>query len=406
MKFHELIPLIDVERIIEEHKRNSVEKKMPRYNHKQLIEWGTKVLQKYGFSDTNSRLTAEVLVEADLRGIYSHGLVGGSSLDDIFEKIKGGGIVVNSEPILIKRKYPTIAHIDANGGLGHPFSIKSANLAKDIARKHGTAKVYVFNSSHFGAAGIYSEMIAEDKDLVGIVTCTAPAWSVPFIENNNYDGAKKRLGTNPIAWSIPYENGIITIDKATTQKAVSPAVIIAKENEKIIRERGIDPNKIKQKRGAHPELKELPGDYLFSQSGEEIVYPPSYEFVEVCSVRTLGGTNFGHGGNGLCQCVELHNIIGGAKPGYLPTGSRTADGRVGHTFEAYKIDSLFSREETLSRLTEDIEDIKGYGGPNMLLPGQKEAECKKEFLEKGILYTEAQVRKLQKMGETAGVPFI
>lgn len=376
-----------------------------RYNHKKLIEWGTKVLESYEFSKEDSFSTAKVLVEADLRGIFSHGIAGDSSLDTIYEKIKGDQIVVGTKPIFIKQKYPTIIHIDANGGLGHAVSVSAVNLVKDIARKYGMGKVYVFNSSHFGAAGVYSEMISEDSDLIGIVTCTAPAWSIPFIEKNNYAGTKRRLGTNPIAWSIPYKNGIITIDMATTQRAVSPAIVVAYENEEIIKKKGIDINKIKQEKGAHPELREIPVDYMIGPNNEKVVYPFNREYGGKCSASLLGGENFGYKGSGLCVNIELDTIVGGERIKCRPARSRGIESRIGHTFEAYAIDSLYSKDEILSRLTENIEDIKEYGGPNMLFAGEKEAKLKKEFLKRGILYSNGQIGRLKKMGEISGISF-
>jgi hypothetical protein len=78
--------------------------------------------------------------------------------------------------------------------------------------------------------------------LAAKVTCTSSPSTKPFVElqdkddlqssvnKGRYDGVKNRFGTNPIAWSIPYEGGVITIDMAATQRAVSPAIEAAKFN--------------------------------------------------------------------------------------------------------------------------------------------------------------------------------
>ena len=140
-----------------------------------------------------------------MRGIFSHGI---NSLDLIvINSIKQGGTDPNAKAEDKTRdpRFP-IRHIDAHGDLGHPAAMDAAGMVKVSARKYGYGKVYVANANHFGIGAIYTERICAEKDLCARVTCTTPSVVKP------YGGEKKRLGTNVIAWSVPYDRGFVTID--------------------------------------------------------------------------------------------------------------------------------------------------------------------------------------------------
>ena len=167
----------------------------------------------------------------------------GKASDD--QKVLGFKRIEAAEYVLDQGRYPTIISVDAKGGLGQYAALGILPQIISKAQKYGYAKAYIRNSNHFGDCGIYAEMIAE-HDLAAKVTCTSPAWSKPFIELqenedpdsfinlNRYDNVKKRFGTNPIAWSIPYAGGVITLDIAMTQRAASPALAVAKHNAKVL----------------------------------------------------------------------------------------------------------------------------------------------------------------------------
>ena len=46
-----------------------------RYKKTELIQFVFKVLQKVGFNNLNSKTVAELIVRADVRGVWSHGIV-------------------------------------------------------------------------------------------------------------------------------------------------------------------------------------------------------------------------------------------------------------------------------------------------------------------------------------------
>src|SRR5689334_10896738 len=121
------------------------------------------VLRAWGMPEDKVGITAEIMTETDLRGIDSHGI----SMLLLYGQIhETGQLKLSAEPRIV-RQTPATALIDAGAGLGHPVSAMAMELAIDKAKATGIAAVSVFNSHHFGAAGIYSHMAAK-ANLIGM----------------------------------------------------------------------------------------------------------------------------------------------------------------------------------------------------------------------------------------------
>jgi len=175
------------------------------------------IIERHGVPEGKADTASGVLVEADLRGIWSHGI---NNLDLlVLSAIDEGGVVADAvvEDVTRNSAY-SIRHFDAHGDLGACSAMVAVEKVKELASKYGFGKVYVFHANHFGAGAIYSEKICEERDLAGRVTCTTPSVMIP------YGGKKKRLGTNLISWSVAYDKTCVTIDMATTVHSVSGVV--------------------------------------------------------------------------------------------------------------------------------------------------------------------------------------
>jgi len=334
------------------------------------------ILTRLGVSSHKAAVTAEVLVEADMRGVFSHGI---NSLDLIvINSIHQGGTNPNANPE-DKTRYPEfpVRHIDAQGDLGHPMAMDAAGMAKDLARKHGYGKVYVANANHFGMGAIYAEKICADKDLSARITCTTPSVVRP------YGGEKNRLGTNVIAWSVPYDRGFVTIDMATTIHAVSGVL------------------------RALVEGSALPFP-VFGPSGtktEEIhEFDGLVDFLKRGSMIPLGGigegeADAGYKGTGMAMLIELDNVIGAGPSTYINPLFNDESRRIRQTFEAWRIDTLFEQGDALEHISKTISDIKSKQGEDMLLPGEKEWIRREKAAKHGIPYTAVQIARLEKLGK-------
>ncbi|MEE9276060.1 MAG: Ldh family oxidoreductase [bacterium] len=338
-----------------------------------LGEFTRAALDTLGVPEDRARTTAEVLVGADLRGISSHGVAGGTGLSELLQRIRAGAIDPAVRPEVRRREEWAIASMDARGGVGPPAAMEAAHLAGDLAERFGVGKVHVRNANHFGAACIYVEALVA-RGFAARATCTSGAWMIP------YGGDRIRLGTNPIAWGAPCGEEAVVIDMATTQRAVSLAFRAARAG---------DP---------------IPPDYFIGEGGEALEGTVALEEIMNGSALPLGGERFGYKGSGLAILVDLDGVMGGASTARVPSMREQPESRVAQTFEAWRIDFLFPEEEARGRLAEAAADIRRHGGAEMLLPGEREARRKADAEERGIPYEPSQWDTLRRLADETGVP--
>jgi LDH2 family malate/lactate/ureidoglycolate dehydrogenase len=109
--------------------------------------------------------------------------------------------------------------------------------------------------------------------------------------------------------------------------------------------------------------------------------------------------------------IELDNVIGGGAPGLIRVldndGRRTTLERVSQTLEAYAIDVIVPLAEAKTRLQEAVDTTVTCGNPLMRLPGQKEQETRKSYLENGIPLTAEKIQRLRGIAadERVRIPF-
>jgi L-2-hydroxycarboxylate dehydrogenase (NAD+) len=157
-----------------------------------LMDFCVQVFEKMGVSSSDARITANVLVQANLRGIDSHGV---ARLVRYVNGLRDGVMMAHPEEKVIVET-PTTVTLDAGAGLGQPVSHRAMNMAIAKAREYGCGFATVRNSNHYGIAGYYA-MMALEHDMIGISTTNADVLVVPTF------GCDAMYGTNPIALAVP-----------------------------------------------------------------------------------------------------------------------------------------------------------------------------------------------------------
>ena len=137
-------------------------------------------------------VNADTLVDADLKGIDSHGV---SRLPIHLKRIKIGIVRANYEMKTVSDRL-SAAVIDACNSMGPYVSVKAMELAIEKARHTGVAFVTVKNSNHNGIAAYYAER-ALPHGMIGIAATNSKARMAV------YGGRDPYLGTNPFAVAIP-----------------------------------------------------------------------------------------------------------------------------------------------------------------------------------------------------------
>lgn len=162
------------------------------------------ILAGHGVAPGPAALQADVLVEAELRGHSSHGLL---RLRRIVERIDGG----LCRPDTTGRhtwRGSGLLEVDGEHGLGPVVALTALETVAVRSREVGIAAAVVRDNNHLGMLGWYVERIAAAGQ-VAIAACTSEALVHPW------GGRRAMVGTNPIAIGVPAHPDPLVLDMAT-----------------------------------------------------------------------------------------------------------------------------------------------------------------------------------------------
>lgn len=163
-----------------------------------------KALDRAGIPKDHAVQQLDLLMEAELRGIPSHGLL---RLDRITRRVANGVIDPNASGSHEWRKQAFLS-VDGQKGLGPVVANAALDAVKSRARENGIAVAAIRNSNHIGMLGWYAERVAsEGFTIIGLSTSEALV--------HPWGARRAMLGTNPIAIGIPAEGEPFMMDTAT-----------------------------------------------------------------------------------------------------------------------------------------------------------------------------------------------
>ncbi|MCL1959249.1 MAG: Ldh family oxidoreductase [Spirochaetes bacterium] len=172
---------------------------------KNLRKFCEAIFRSYGFTEDESKIICNVLLQADLYGIESHGV---QRLVRYHQEITSGQVEISAKTQIV-HETAISACIDANKAMGQLAGVEAMQLAVKKAHNNGCGMVTVRNSNHFGIAGFYTEMAAAE-DLLGICMTNTEAICVPTF------GSQAMTGTNALALAMPADPVTFSYDAATT----------------------------------------------------------------------------------------------------------------------------------------------------------------------------------------------
>ena len=175
--------------------------------HLKLRNFGYELFKTVGVSRKISTLVVNGLVDTSLRGVDSHGI----RLIPHYIRATQTGRIKKNPKFIFTKTAPSCGIFDADDGFGIAAGIEAMMKATMLAKKTGLGAVSVRNSSHFGAAAIYT-LLAAKKNMIGFAFTNVDSLVVP------YGGRKPYLGTNPISFAAPMTGEEpLCLDMATSQ---------------------------------------------------------------------------------------------------------------------------------------------------------------------------------------------
>ena len=354
------------------------------YPVEHLRDFSARVFGHFGVPADDAARAADVLADADLRGIDSHGV---ARLHTYFDMFTLGRI--NPRPnVRVVRELPGTATVDGDNGLGLVVGPRANAVAMDKAVAVGSGWVAVRNTNHFGMAAYYP-LQALGRGLIGwamtnSTKLVAPLW-----------GARRMLGTNPIAVAFPgREEPPVVIDLATSATAYGKIEIAL--------------------RAGRP----IPEGWATDRDGRPATRPE--QMIDGGALVPLGGDreHGGHKGFCLAALVDiLCGALGGANWGpFTPpfalrqeVPARSVGKGIGHFFGALRIDGFLDADEFKRQIDEWVRVFRATrpapGTPGVVIPGDPERQAEAERRASGVPLVAAVVADLRDIAARTGIPF-
>ncbi len=337
---------------------------MPTLAAEQLRQISTRLFQAAGVPDTIAARVSDSLVEANLAGHDSHGVL---RVPQYLEYLREGEIDPHAE-IELLAETPTTALLDAHWAFGQLAAAEGMRLAIDKALENNLGMVAVRRSAHIGRLGEYS-LMAADEGLVGAVLCNSSMLAAP------YGGMARVLSTNPMSVAVPAgDRSVFLLDFATTVRAEGK-VRLAKE------------------KGEH-----VPEGWILDKDGQPTTEPE--DLYDDGMLLPLGE----YKGYALSLLVD---ILGGVLTGHGATSSEVYSHGNGVAMMAIDIEPFCSRERFEHEVENLLDRMKAVppapGFSEVLVPGEPEARSKAVRLREGILVPEKVWQAILDEGERLGV---
>ncbi|MGE5481371.1 MAG: Ldh family oxidoreductase [Bacteroidota bacterium] len=347
---------------------------MKAFPAKILYEFCEQVFRKAGLTAAHAQIMADSLVDANLRGVDSHGVV---RIPVYLDRLKSGAAKSCPE-ISVVAETPATALVDADCAMGQVASVYATDLAIRKAKKAGMGFVSIRNSEHFGAAAYYG-LRAARQGLIGFAgsntTAGMAAWG----------GAEPILGNNPFAIVAPageeYPNPIV-VDMATSVVAWGKILIAKGKGEKIPTHWALDCH------GAPTDDPEAALSGVLLPFGEHKGFGIALA-VEILT-GVLSGANFGK------SVPHMYNDLD--RPLYS-----------GQFVAALDVEAFMPLATFKARLDEVVRQLHGSrpakGFDRVYVPGEIEFERAEERRAAGIPLSDTVIGELSEKGRELGIPF-
>lgn len=335
------------------------------------------ILAAWGMPEVAAEATAKIMIEADLRGIDSHG----AAMLTAYNKFRKAGSLDLTAMPEIEERSSICAVVSGNGGLGHYPSTLAIELAIKSAKASGLSCVTVRKSHHFGAAGPYAEYAAR----AGLIAIVGTSGVSPAIVPTRSRIAM--FGTNPLAFSAPSGRGDpVLLDMATSTVALGKLVIASLNH------------------------RTIPEGWALTPEGQSEIDPNNGLANRL--MTPLGGTETmsSFKGYGLAMMIEiLSTMLGGAT--YCATRSRRKPNQiqpdVGHFFLCISPEMFRPLGDFESDVADMVDALHAAPRANpdsaILIPGEREFSVRRNRIISGIPVPQDLADQIASISKEAGI---
>jgi LDH2 family malate/lactate/ureidoglycolate dehydrogenase len=341
-----------------------------RIEPKRLKEISIAILKGLNAADHEAKLVADCLVQAEIRGIDTHGV---HFLRLLSDRIDARMIRIPTEVEVVRENGATSV-LDGGNGLGQVAAHRAMRMSIQKAKELGMGLSLIRNTNHIGILAFYTLMAAEEG-MVGLaMSNSAPSMSP-------WGGADPFFGTNPISIAIPCGS--------------EPPVVLDMSSSVVAR------GKIRK---AQRMKESIPLGWALDQEGSPTTDPDA---AMKGTLLPIGGPK----GYGLALMIDvLAGLLSGSQYGpkvktfHQPLGP-TGIGVLTMAVDIEKLMPLNLFKQLMDSHVESIKKSKKAKGVSRIyLPGEIEHEKEKKSLADGIELNESVVSDLNQLLEKVKSP--
>ncbi len=328
------------------------------------------VLARAGLPEDGAAQVADSLVEADLRGVHSHGVI---RLGVYLRRLEAG--LINPRPrIELRRVAPAALVVDGDHGMGAVVGDAAMAACLAAARESGVAAATVRRANHFGIAARYA-MAALPHGMIGLASCNAAPRMAPT------GGRDPLLGTNPFAIAIPAgQRPPLVVDMATAAAPLGKILLAQAKGEPIPPGWALDPE-------GRPTT-----DPAAALQGTLLPFGGYKGYALALVIDVLAG-------------VLTGGLFGAAVRGLYEDFTRPQESSF--FLAAIQVSAFLPWQEFQSRMEALVDAIKSSrpapGVDEILLPGELEWRSRQAHLAAGIPLPPALWSELLEIGRRYGV---
>ncbi len=310
----------------------------------------TDILHRAGLPAEQADRTTAHLVEANLMGHDSHGII---RVPGYAEALQMGRIQPLGQQA-VERESATVTVLDARHSIGILMAYEAMDMAVVKCQEHGVGAVTVHSASHIGRLGAFPPLAA-DRNCIGIIMLNGGAmFTAPF------GGTDRRLPPNPIAISVPTASGSpMTLDITTSMVAGGKLEVLAARQQP------------------------APSGWLVDGAGQTVTDPAALRTPHA-AMLPLGGA-LGHKGYGLGMMID---VMAGSLSRAGCSREQPTRGASGFLCLALNIEHFVDREEYLQEVQHLIDWVKSSRTmpevESIYLPGELETLTIQERTASGI----------------------
>ncbi|MCP4174702.1 MAG: malate/lactate/ureidoglycolate dehydrogenase [Fuerstiella sp.] len=321
-----------------------------RFLHGPLRRLVSGIFAANGSEQSEAELIGDHLVEANLAGHDSHGVI---RTPIYIQWLRNGDVVANRQ-LKIIHEMDSLALVDGQQGYGQSIGMQIVELGLKKCQRHGAAVVAVRNSGHLGRIGHWAELAADAGcvSLHFVNTSGKGMFVVPA------GGVEPRLSVNPVTIGVPVEGRPhIILDIA--------AAAAAEGKLKVARNAG----------------NLVPDNWILDANGQPTSDPNAFYGPPMGAILPIAG----HKGYGLSFMVEL---LAGALTGNgcsQKGKTRLEQGMLSIFVDPSQLPVQNFFGPDAARYIDFVKSCKpATAGNPVLVPGEVEVERRQERTDNGI----------------------